>query len=91
MSIVNIVTGVTDPSPSSQTWILYVDGSSNSQGSSAGPILTTPTPDQVRIEYALYFSFLASNNEIEYEASLAGLRLAATMGTERYSSTMTHN
>ncbi|KAM1018412.1 hypothetical protein PS2_039644 [Malus domestica] len=53
---------------------LYVDGSSNQQGCGAGLFLTTP--DKVAIEYALRFKFKASNNEAEYEAFLAGLRLA---------------
>ena len=53
------------------TWTLYVDGSSNSQGSGAGIILTTP--DGIQLEYALRFRFQASNNEAEYEALLVGL------------------
>ena len=43
------------------TWVLYVDGSSNSQGSGAGIILTTP--EGVQLEQALQLGFKASNNE----------------------------
>ncbi|KAL0362157.1 UNVERIFIED_CONTAM: hypothetical protein Scaly_1170900 [Sesamum calycinum] len=57
-----------------QWWKLFVDGSSNLQGSGAGLILETPLGD--KIQYALRFSFDASNNEAEYEALLAGGRLA---------------
>ncbi|CAL2277610.1 unnamed protein product [Prunus armeniaca] len=55
-------------------WTLYVDGSSNRQGSGAGLVLKTP--DDITIEYAIRFQFRASNNEAEYEALLASLRLA---------------
>ncbi|KAM1569447.1 hypothetical protein ACFX10_034568 [Malus domestica] len=57
---------------------------------SKAPILSKPeccrvglvltTPDKVAIEYALHFKFKASNNEAEYEALLAGLRLAKHFG-----------
>ena len=63
------------------TWFLYVDGSSNNQGSGAGIIVTTPKG--IQLEYALRFSFKASNNEAEYEALLVGLQLATTMGVEQ--------
>ncbi|KAM1251479.1 hypothetical protein ACFX2J_039601 [Malus domestica] len=59
-------------------WSLYVDGSSNQQGCGAGLVLTTP--EKVAMEYALRFKFKASNNEAEYEALLAGLRLAKHLG-----------
>ncbi|CAL8992900.1 unnamed protein product [Prunus brigantina] len=59
-------------------WTLYVDGSSNAQGCGAGLVLISP--DKVVLEYALRFKFHASNNEAEYEALLAGLRLAKEMG-----------
>ncbi|GJT08279.1 reverse transcriptase domain-containing protein [Tanacetum coccineum] len=40
-------------------------------------ILTNP---EDRIHYALRFEFTATNNEAEYEALIAGLRIAARMG-----------
>ncbi|KAM1154006.1 hypothetical protein ACFX19_037047 [Malus domestica] len=61
-------------------WSLYVDGSSNQQGCEAGLVLTTP--DKVAMEYALCFKFKALNNEAEYEALLAGLRLAKHLGVK---------
>ena len=54
-------------------WILHVDGSSNSSRSGAGIILIGPKDDVV--EYVLRFEFLATNNEAEYEALIARLRL----------------
>ncbi|KAK4394082.1 Retrovirus-related Pol polyprotein from transposon opus [Sesamum angolense] len=63
-----------------QWWKLFVDGSSTLQGSGAGVILETPQGD--KIQYALRFSFDASNNEAEYEALLAGGRLAQAAGAK---------
>ena len=53
---------------------LYVDGSSNRKGSGAGVILEGP--NDIMLEYSLKFDFKATNNQAEYEALLAGLRLA---------------
>ena len=53
---------------------LSIDGATNSQGSGAGLILTSP--EGIDIEYALRFGFQASNNEAEYEVVIAGLNLA---------------
>ncbi|KAM1092624.1 hypothetical protein ACFX19_020181 [Malus domestica] len=47
-------------------------------GCEAGLVLTTL--DKVAMEYAIGFKFKASNNEAEYEALLAGLRLAKHLG-----------
>nr|GEZ01777.1 RVT_3 domain-containing protein [Tanacetum cinerariifolium]GEZ02230.1 RVT_3 domain-containing protein [Tanacetum cinerariifolium] len=57
-----------------------MDGSSCVDGSGAGLILTNP--DGVEFTYALRFQFLASNNEAEYEALIAGLRIAARIGVK---------
>ncbi|CAL2265890.1 unnamed protein product [Prunus armeniaca] len=64
-------------------WILHVDGSANQQGCGAGLVLTTP--DGGKVEYALRFNFRTSNNEEEYEALLAGLRLAKSMSERQIS------
>ncbi|GJV26736.1 reverse transcriptase domain-containing protein [Tanacetum coccineum] len=55
-----------------------MDGSSCIDGSGAGLILTSP--EGTDFTYALRFQFTASNNEAEYEALIAGLRIAARMG-----------
>ncbi|XP_020412920.1 uncharacterized protein LOC109947377 [Prunus persica] len=62
-------------------WVLHVDGSANQQGCGAGLVLTTP--EGLKIEYALRFNFRTSNNEAEYEALLAGLRLAKSMNAKQ--------
>ncbi|XP_024029260.1 uncharacterized protein LOC112093922 [Morus notabilis] len=61
-------------------WKLYVDGSSNDNGSGAGLVLHTP--EGHKVTSAVRFEFPASNNEAEYEALLAGLRLAEHLKAE---------
>ena len=58
-------------------WKLSLDRATNAQGSGAGLILTSP--EGIDIKYALRFGFLASNNEAEYEAVIAGLNLAYSL------------
>ncbi|GJZ78693.1 reverse transcriptase domain-containing protein [Tanacetum coccineum] len=59
-------------------WILFTDGSSCIDGSGAGLILTNP--EGMEFTYALRFRFDATNNEAEYEALIAGLRIVEHMG-----------
>nr|KYP71305.1 Retrovirus-related Pol polyprotein from transposon 17.6 [Cajanus cajan] len=66
-----------------QVWTLHVDGSSNSKGGGAGIILEGP--NQVTLEQSLKFGFKVTNNQAEYEALLAGLRLARDLGARRVS------
>ncbi|XP_057435810.1 uncharacterized protein LOC130728374 [Lotus japonicus] len=62
-------------------WVLSVDGSSNKTGSGAG--ITIESPDKMIIEQSLKFEFKASNNQSEYEALIAGLRLAIELGVQK--------
>ncbi|KAL0433763.1 UNVERIFIED_CONTAM: hypothetical protein Slati_2710600 [Sesamum latifolium] len=48
-----------------QKWLLHVDGSSTTQGSGAGIVITTPQGED--LEFAIKFDFKASNNEAEEE------------------------
>lgn len=68
----------TSKTESQEPWILFTDGSSCVDGSGAGLILTNP--EGIEFTYALRFEFTATNNEAEYEALLAGLRIAIQMG-----------
>nr|GEW56663.1 reverse transcriptase domain-containing protein [Tanacetum cinerariifolium] len=61
-----------------EPWTLFMDGSSCVDGSGAGLRLTSP--EETEFTYALRFQFTASNNESEYEALIAGLRIAMQMG-----------
>ncbi len=54
-------------------WKIYVDGASNARGSGTGVVIITP--DETVIEQ--------SNNEAEYEAVLAGLNSAKTLGAQQ--------
>ncbi|KAL0352367.1 UNVERIFIED_CONTAM: hypothetical protein Scaly_1625400 [Sesamum calycinum] len=68
-------------SKKNEFWKAFVDGSSTSQGRDAGIVIETPQGD--RLQYAVKFDFAASNNEAEYEALLAGGRLALAAGANR--------
>ena len=61
-------------------WQLRVDGSSNTHGSGAGIVVSTPEGDSV--ECALRFNFKATNNQAEYEALIAGLRVCTVLGAD---------
>ncbi|GKG04680.1 reverse transcriptase domain-containing protein, partial [Tanacetum coccineum] len=66
-----------DLTPGPKAWRLYTDGASNNEGSGAGLILIAP--DDVEYSYALRLNFSNSNNDAEYEALLAGQRIANEM------------
>nr|GEY41596.1 reverse transcriptase domain-containing protein [Tanacetum cinerariifolium] len=59
---------------------MFTDGSSCVDGSGARLILTNP--ERLEFTYALRFQFAASNNEAEYEALVAGLRISTQMGVK---------
>ncbi|GKB57862.1 reverse transcriptase domain-containing protein [Tanacetum coccineum] len=63
-----------------EPWILFMDGSSCTDGSGARLILTNL--EGMEFTYALRFGFDATNNEAEYEALIAGLRIAEQMGVK---------
>ena len=52
----------------------HVDGSSNFKGIGLGIVLKSPQEDT--IIHAITCDFRATNNEVEYEALIAGLTLA---------------
>ena len=60
-----------EPTNPSNVWSLRIDGSSIVNGSGVGVILESSIGE--KISYALRLEFLASNNEVEYEALLARL------------------
>ncbi|XP_015945770.1 uncharacterized protein LOC107470831 [Arachis duranensis] len=77
--LVDFVAELTEPcsDTSIPTWTLFVDGASNPQGAGAGILLENS--DGIVLEHSLRFSFKASNNQSEYEALIAGLRLATDL------------
>ncbi|GJX16350.1 reverse transcriptase domain-containing protein [Tanacetum coccineum] len=58
-------------------WKLYTDKASSSDGSGAGLMLISPEGKEYT--YALRFEFETTNNEVEYKALLAGLRVVEEM------------
>ncbi|XP_058765523.1 uncharacterized protein LOC131639017 [Vicia villosa] len=73
------MTSITNPPALTENkWTIYVDGASSSSGSGAGIILEND--EGLIIEVSLVLSFNTSNNQAEYEALLAGLKLAEDVG-----------
>nr|GEU83307.1 reverse transcriptase domain-containing protein [Tanacetum cinerariifolium] len=71
-------TPMKDKEELSDPWILFTDGSSCIDGFGAGLIITNPKG--IEFTYGLRFRFDTTNNEAEYEALIAGLRIAEQMG-----------
>ena len=61
-------------------WSVYVDGASNARGSGIGVVLISP--EGLRLEKSLRLGFHASNNEAEYEALIASLRVVQKLSAE---------
>ncbi|GJY86006.1 reverse transcriptase domain-containing protein [Tanacetum coccineum] len=60
-----------------KVWTLFTDGAASLKGSGAGLVLIGPSG--LEYTYALRLTFVSTNNEAEYEALLAGLRIARKM------------
>ncbi|XP_072071625.1 uncharacterized protein [Arachis hypogaea] len=65
------------PDEHNKSWELHVDGASSRGESGAGIILREG--DKVEAEQSLQFHFQASNNQAEYEALIAGLKLTLNL------------
>ncbi|GKB88501.1 reverse transcriptase domain-containing protein, partial [Tanacetum coccineum] len=65
-----------EPEPKN-AWELFTDRASSFDGSGAGLMMVNPKGKEYT--YALRFEFETTNNEAEYEALLAGLRIAKEM------------
>ena len=68
-------------SDNSGWWILNVDGASRQTGAELGLQLEAPTGEV--IEQAIRLDFHTSNNEVEYEAIIAGLDLAISISSKK--------
>jgi len=64
-----------------EEWTIFVDGSSNSKGSGARVIIENNKG--IVVEISLGLSFHVTNNTSEYEAFLAGLRIAHDLGAKK--------
>jgi len=61
-----------------RTWKLFVDGATNQKGSGIGIMMISPYG--ITLEKSPRLSFLATNNEVENEALLAGLIVVQKLG-----------
>ena len=61
-------------------WKEFVDRASSALG--LGVEIVIITPKGIRLEHSFRLKFKASNNEVEYEALLAGLRAVLGMGAQ---------
>ena len=59
-------------------WELYMDGATNQRGLGVGLVLVSP--EKITIEKSLRLSFLATNNEAEYEALLMRMAMVQKIG-----------
>ncbi|XP_043697314.1 uncharacterized protein LOC122648128 [Telopea speciosissima] len=71
------ITPDAETSEVTETWTLFVDGSSNASRCGAGLILSSP--GGFSVHYALRFEFQTTNNGVEYEALIEGLNLAKSL------------
>nr|GEX84723.1 reverse transcriptase domain-containing protein [Tanacetum cinerariifolium] len=71
-------TSIEDREELPDPWILFTDGSSCIDGFGVDLIITNSKG--MEFTYALRFRFNATNNEAEYKALIAGLRIAGSLG-----------
>ena len=64
-------------------WKLFFDGASSKEGVGVGMVLVSPAQETIALSYKL--EFRATNNVVEYEALILGLRAAKDMGIEEIS------
>jgi ribonuclease HI len=64
-----------------ELWTMYFDGSLMKSGAGAGLLFISPLRKHVR--YVIRLHFPASNNVVEYEALVNGLRITVELGVRR--------
>jgi ribonuclease HI len=69
------------PQIQAECWTLYFDGSVMKTGAGAGLLFVSPLGEHMR--YAVRLHFPASNNMVEYEALLCGLKITIEIGVKR--------
>ncbi|GKU99761.1 hypothetical protein SLEP1_g12559 [Rubroshorea leprosula] len=72
-----ILTTAEEKAPEHPVWVLYVDGAANVEGLGSGAVLVGP--GGFKSEHALRFKFQTTNNAVEYEALIYGLKLASEL------------
>ena len=69
------------------TWKLFTEEASTIEGSGAGLVLIDP--NELEFTYALRLEFQTTNNKAEYEALIAGLKLAKIWVSKGFKSSQT--
>jgi ribonuclease HI len=69
------------PKERPEHWIMYFDGALNLEGAGAGVLLIPPQGEQLK--YVPQIHYKASNNGVEYEVLIHGLRIAVSLGIKR--------
>jgi len=64
-----------------ELWTMYFDGSLMKTGAGAGLLFVSPLG--VHMRYVIRIQFIASNNIVEYEALINGLKIAIELGVRR--------
>jgi len=75
-----MITVCEDPSPKTSIWKMFFDGSSSREGVGAGVFFVSPTQETIALSWKLKFE--TTNNVVEYEAIVLGLRVAKDMKIE---------
>ena len=69
---------------SPQKWIMYFDGAFSLQGAGPGVLLVDPSREHLKyVDWMHFAREEATNNTIEYEGLLVGLRIAAELGIKK--------
>ena len=69
------------PQIQAECWTMYFDGSVMKTGVGAGWLFVSPLGEHMR--YVVRLRFPTSNNRVEYEALVSGLRIAIERGIKR--------
>src|SRR6185312_110373 len=69
------------PQIQAECWTMYFDRSVMKTGAGAGLLFISPLGEHMR--YVIRLHFPTSNNMVEYEALLSGLRIAIELGIKR--------
>ena len=82
-ALANFIVEFTTPENTSDQedlWTINTDGSSTQKGGRAGIVITSP--EKGVLKYGVQVKFPITNNEVEYEALLTGLRIARALEAE---------
>ena len=59
-------------------WSMFFDGASTQSSAGAGVVLISPSKETIHLSYKLYFK--TTNNIVEYEALLLGVKATKEIG-----------